>query len=51
MFENQNIMTTLEIQLTNNKTLRLLEDLEALQLLRIVKHKRKKTPELTIINP
>ena len=47
LFKNQNIMTTLEIQVTNDKALRLLEDLEALQLLRIVKHKRKKTPKLS----
>ena len=40
-------MTTIEIQVTNDKALRLLKDLEALQLLRIVKHRKKKTAKLS----
>ncbi len=40
-------MTTIEIQVTNSKTLKLLKDLEALQLLRIVRHRKKKSTKLS----
>ena len=40
-------MTTIEIQVTNDKALKLIKDLEALQLLRIVKHRKKKSAKLS----
>jgi len=40
-------MTTIEIQVTNNKTIKLLKDLEELQLLKIVRKRKRKTAKLS----
>jgi len=40
-------MTTIEIQVTNNKTLKLLKDLEELHLLRIIRKRKSKSLKLS----